>query len=773
MNGYQQQGLRLIVRGVVQGVGFRPFVYRLAGRCQLCGSVSNCGEGVEIRLQGSRHKLALFVEALQAESPVLASIDSVEQSTVAVDSRCDSFEISVSNNGQNSSALIPPDVRICDDCLSEILSPADRRYGYPFTNCTNCGPRFTIVQSIPYDRPMTSMRDFAMCSSCQAEYDDPLDRRFHAQPNGCSSCGPQLSFHEGDGSVKKGCDPLAESVQRLLRGEILGLRGLGGFHLVVDGENSEAIARLRRKKNRKLKPLAVMVKDLERAAELCCLSSVERTLFHGPQCPIVLLPLQPDIDLPENLAPGMGELGVVLPYTGHHFLLFADPDCPHLLVMTSGNRSGEPICTGNEDGLLKLSGIADCFLLHNRDIVSRVDDSVARVMDGKARLLRRARGYVPKGLKLPWKLPPLLGCGAHLKSTVCVASGNTAWLSQHIGDLSGPESLEFYEETIGHVERIVEIEPEIAVCDLHPDYLSSRYAEQSGLPLYRVQHHHAHVAAVMAENGLDEEVIGVVLDGAGFGPDNTIWGGELLVATPTHYQRVGHLEQLPLPGGDAAAEAPWRMGMALLFHCLAEELDDTVVEEFFPQIDISKHRILLQMMEEGFNTPLTSSGGRLFDGVASLLGLCCFSDFEGQAAMELEALAARAGGDELPSFPIRLEEQKGCRVLSCGPMVSSLIGELRQGTDRGLLALAFHQWLCRGFAKLVLAEHQKSSRTVVLGGGCFQNKILFETLTDTLRGAGLDVVSGGEVPINDGGLSLGQAVIGGLLHVSGSTHAGD
>lgn len=771
------EGLAITVRGTVQGVGFRPFVYRLARRLGVAGTITNTGEGVLIQAEAPQERLEAFVSALTTEAPPLSRILSLQQTPfVALQPRLD-FSILTSSGTGSSQALIPPDVALCVDCSRELFDPADRRHGYPFINCTNCGPRFSIVATIPYDRPGTSMRSFPLCADCRAEYDDPCDRRFHAQPNACPVCGPSLSWHDSSGSVLTTPEVLAAAVAVLVSGGIVALRGLGGFHLAVDAASTEAVTRLRRRKKRPSKSLAVMGVDLACLREVCDLDSLSEELLLGLQRPIVLAPGKRDRGLASNLAPGVSELGVMLPYTPLHELLFRTSGCPEILVMTSGNRSGEPICAGNDEARVRLAGIADGFLLHDREIVNRVDDSVVRVMNGRAHLIRRARGYVPEPVVLPWNLPPLLACGGGLKSTFCLAAGQAAQVSQHIGDLDCLEVLDFYQESIAHQQRLLRIEPECVVCDLHPDYLSSRYGQDLGLPLYRVQHHHAHVVAVMAEHGLDRTVVGVALDGTGYGPDKTIWGGEILLTNPGDYQRLASFDLLSLPGGDAAVTAPWRMGLAALIHAFGPGGMDAALVPALQQVENDQLRVVETMIAQGLNTPLTSSCGRLFDAVAALLGLRLFVDYEGQAAMELEALARQAQdrvvAEELPVWPVDLRQDEGLLRIGLAGMIRQLSEQVRGGMAPGLLALAFHQWLIASVVQAVLAGMPRDQeRIVVLAGGCLQNRLLLEGLTAALEQENFQVYTGQRIPVNDGGLSLGQAVIGGLRHVSGRTDAG-
>ncbi|MFZ5759900.1 MAG: carbamoyltransferase HypF [Thermodesulfobacteriota bacterium] len=770
---HDKQGVELTVTGVVQGVGFRPFVHRLAEKMGLTGSVANSGRGVVIRLAPPLSScFSLFVERLCHELPPLARIESISEKWIPWQGPQQGFHILASADHDRISAMIPPDAAVCADCLAELSDPADRRHCYPFINCTNCGPRFSIIESVPYDRPQTSMKGFAMCPACAAEYHDPADRRFHAQPNACHECGPQLSWHDGAGLLITGKEPLTEAARALRQGKIVAVRGLGGFHLAVDAANEEAVRALRERKKRKTKPLAVMVADLATARAMCHPSFDEEAALSCWRRPIVLLRRAGGSHLASSLAPGINRLGVMLPYTPFHHLLFSEQDCPAVLVMTSGNRGGEPICIASEEAMDRLAGIADFFLLHNRDIVNRVDDSVVRVVAGKTVVLRRSRGYVPEAVRLPQDIDALLACGAELKNTFCLAQGGRAVLSQHVGDLVGPETLNFFQESIANMKNLLDILPKAAVCDLHPDYLSSRHAAGLDLPLYRVQHHHAHAAAVMAEHGLDEEVIAVIMDGSGFGPDNTVWGGEILLTGLSSYKRLGRLEQLLMPGGDAAAREPWRMGLAALWQAWGPDgFGRAVVDTPLAGLDGDKQEIIRQMMAAKVNSPATSSCGRLFDAVASLLAVRQVVDYEGQAAMELESLAdeAGSGGEELLAadalrFPVILEEKPELMVIRSSAMIRALVDALGRGVDRARLARLFHHWLIEAVSGAVIRlTEREGRRRVVLGGGCMQNGLLLAGLTGRLEQAGFAVYCGEKVPVNDGGIALGQAMIGGLL----------
>jgi len=715
---------RVRVGGIVQGVGFRPFVYGLAHRLALTGWVRNDGRGVLIEVQGG--DLDRFTAALQAEAPPLAKIDRVAFDDIAEAAEERGFVIDLSQGGEVLTA-IGPDTALCDDCLADILDPQNRRAGYPFVTCTHCGPRYTITAKLPYDRPNTSMAGFAQCSDCLAEYNEPTDRRFHAQPNACPVCGPRMSMET------------VEIVQRLKAGEVLAIKGLGGFHLACDARNGDAVAALRDRKDREEKPFAVMVADLETARGLVKMGETEEVLLTGRERPIVLMRKRPNNGLFEGIAPGLQWLGVMLPYTPLHHLIFAE--APEIaLVMTSANPGGEPLVIGNDEARQRLEGIADAVADHDRDILVRTDDSVLRVIDGAPTFIRRARGYVPVAIKLPSAAPPILAVGGHLKNTVCVTRGDQAFLSQHIGDLDTPKGLVFFEETVTHLLHILEVEPELVAHDLHPDFHATRFAESLGKETVPVQHHHAHGAAVMAERGLEEPVLALCLDGFGLGGDGGAWGGELLRIDPQGYERLGHLAPLKQPGGDLAAREPWRMGAAAL-HALGD--DGRIVEKYN---EFNESRLIAQIMDKGLNSPETSSCGRLFDAACGLLGVKPKASFEGQAPMLVEGMVTGPqvleGGWEIDAG-----------VLSLMPTLAVLADcEETDGANlfHGTLIAALTDWVAR-------ASSETDIKTVVLSGGCFLNAILVEGLLAALRERGLAAVIPRQAPPNDGGLSLGQA----------------
>ena len=781
----ETKGVELHIQGIVQGVGFRPFIYNLANQLEISGTVSNTSAGVFIQAAAEQKILDSFISTIRADAPPLAEILSIDVQPFDPQKIKDSgFVINKSSANATASTAIPPDIALCNDCLQELLSTSDRRHGYPFINCTNCGPRFTIVETIPYDRSKTSMRVFPMCAACQKEYENPADRRFHAQPNACGECGPHLSWHDRDGKQLTCDDPVNAAISALNSGKIVAIRGLGGFHLAADACNEDSIDLLRQRKNRPTKPLAIMVKDLDAAATFCHLSELEKESLTSPQHPIVLLSKKEDSLIAANLCPGVGDIGVMLPYTPLHHLLFNSRECPEALVMTSGNFSGHPICIANDDALTHLHDIADYFLLHNREILTRVDDSVTKKLHNSMRLFRRARGFTPSPVVLAHQLPPILGCGGGLKSTFSLARNNLAFVSQHIGDLFNVESFEFYTEQIQHHKQVFEIEPEAYVRDLHPDYLSSRFADESKMDVYKVQHHHAHAAAVMAEHHIDDPVLAIVLDGTGYGTDGAIWGGEILLSRLDGFERLGHLQYLPLPGGDRAAEEPWRMAISALYQLYGRDcLKEAHLPELLRTVSASQREILVDMVENGFNSPPTSSCGRLFDAVAALLGLRLRSDYEGHAAMELETLAGRSIASDwrkeldilmsVEQSPFLSLEAGKWEIIS-GEFVKMVVDKTAKGFSASRVALDFHTELICAISKLsIKLAGQYNLEKIVLSGGCMQNRLLMEGLFYLLAKAGLQVHTGVKIPVNDGGISFGQILIGGVQHVSRNSHAGN
>jgi hydrogenase maturation protein HypF len=767
---------RLTVKGIVQGVGFRPFVYALAQHLHLAGFVRNDSRGVTIEIEGPAEALTQFRERLQREAPPLARIESVTVEPLPLRQET-TFVIAESRESSERAALISPDMATCSDCLRELCDPEDRRYRYPFINCTNCGPRFTIIQDVPYDREQTTMRVFAMCPACRAEYENPANRRFHAQPNACPQCGPQVRLElwaEGElvlsasGAEVKETTPIEQVAQQLVRGAILAIKGLGGYHLACDALNAVAVQRLRRRKHREAKPFALMVPDLETARRLCFVSEGEAALLQSPRRPIVLLEQRPACPVAPEVAPGYRTLGLMLPYTPlHHLLLQAfaqliPADRPPVLVMTSGNRSEEPIAYRDDEARQRLAGIADGMLSHNRVIHMRCDDSVTRLVAGGEQLFRRSRGYVPEPITLAFELPrPLLACGGHLKNTFCLGKGRQAFVGPHIGDLENLETLASFREGIRHFQRLFDIVPEVVAYDLHPDYLATRYALDSDIEQrIGVQHHHAHIASVLAEHGLNGPVIGIAADGTGYGTDGAMWGGEILLADLCGFERLAHLAYVPLPGGEQAVRQPWRMAAVYLARAYGERFL-TLDIPLTRRLDRSTWRILTQMIERGLNSPLTSSLGRLFDAVAAILGLRDEVLYEGQAAIELEMLASSVPPDEQPPYPYALlRSGQGPLQIDVSPLLTALVEDLQHGYERARLARRFHRSLVVMFSDLCqrIREHTGLSQ-VALSGGVFQNRLLLETLVAELEASGFAVYLNRRVPPNDGGLSLGQLAV--------------
>jgi hydrogenase maturation protein HypF len=771
----EAQRLRLEIGGAVQGVGFRPFVYRLARALDLTGWVLNDSRGVFIEVEGERSRLESFRERLADEKPPRAVVLSVSSEWLSPASFSD-FVIRSSDEAGAPTAVILPDVATCSDCLAEVLDSADRRYRYPFTNCTNCGPRFTIVEALPYDRPNTTMRRFELCPECRSEYDEPLDRRFHAQPNACPACGPRLALCDSRGKiVGEGNEALTGAVRQLEGGRIVALKGIGGFLLLVDATNGPAVATLRRRKQRYEKPLALMVRDLQQAADLCRLEAETTEVLSSPEAPIVLLERLEGGTVAEEVAPGNPYLGIMLPYSPLHHLLLQE--CGSPLVATSGNLSDEPICIDNREALERLGGIADSFLLHDRPIARHVDDSVLHLVEGRSQPLRRARGWAPLPVVLAHSIPTILAVGGHLKNTAALSLDDKVFLSQHIGDMETPQAHAAFERVIADFLGLYDASPVALARDLHPDYPSSQWVERlaeveegweaslSGLPVITVQHHHAHLAACLAEHGCDGEALGVTWDGTGYGPDSTVWGGEFLVGNAGGYGRVATLRSFRLPGGEAAVKEPRRSALAVLWEIWGEQVLDR--EELTPvgSFTSGELRLLARMLARGLHSPRTTSAGRLFDAVASLLDLRHRVAFEGQAAMALEFICDR---DERGAYPLPLcqnpsEEANGSRnperaryVLDWQPLLEELLADSRRGVGAGIIAARFHNALVEG---IVRVAEEAGQRQVALTGGCFQNRLLSERAMSRLAAAGFEVLVHRQVPANDGGLSLGQITV--------------
>ncbi|MDQ6750354.1 MAG: carbamoyltransferase HypF [Actinomycetota bacterium] len=752
--------VRARVEGTVQGVGFRPFVYRLASELDLAGFVLNDTRGVLLEVEGADSAVERFLERLVAEPPPLARIERVRPEELAAEG-APGFEIVHSDATGEASAPVSPDSATCADCLAELRDPADRRHRYPFINCTNCGPRFTIVRGVPYDRPLTTMAGFELCERCRAEYEDPLDRRFHAQPNACPDCGPTARLIDSGGTVLEaaGGDAVRGAAEALVSGRIVAVKGLGGYHLACRADDETAVAALRARKHREDKPFALMAPDLEFARGLVDLTDGEVAVLTGPERPIVVARGREDARVADAVAPRSHDLGVMLPYTPLHHLLLADAGTT--LVMTSANLSDEPIAYRDDDARSRLGAIADLFLLHDRPIHMRTDDSVVRAASagrGEPMLLRRSRGYVPAHIGLPVAASrPSLACGAELKSTFCLAKGERAWVGHHIGDLQNFETLQSFAEGIAHFEALFAVAPEVVAHDLHPDYLSTRYAlEREGVDHVGVQHHHAHLAACLAEHGETGPAVGAIYDGTGYGLDGTVWGGELLVGGLDGFERAGSLRPVRLPGGDRAVREPWRMACAWLADALGEELPARPAA-LAEAVDELRWRQIASLAHSGLAAPVTTSAGRLFDAVAALCGIRAVVNYEGQAAIELEAAADPL---ERGAYPIALVEATDRLILDPREAVAGVAREVAAGEPVAAIAARFHHGMADATARACaeLAE-SRGLDTVVLSGGVFQNRLLLERTTTRLEEASLRVLRPVRLPANDGGIAYGQAAV--------------
>ncbi len=760
---------RVRVTGVVQGVGFRPYVYRLAGELGLSGWVLNDSRGVILEVEGDPTAVDAFLTRLAPEAPPLAVIDSVHSSDRRpVESAAERiFEIRESAGGGDAEAPVSADSATCPDCLRELVDPGNRRYRYPFTNCTNCGPRFTIVRGVPYDRPLTSMSEFPMCEACEAEYDDPGDRRFHAQPNACPVCGPSVLLEPAPSDSGQP-DPIQAAAAALADGEILAVKGIGGYHLACRADDEQVVSRLRSRKHREDRPFALMVASEQAAAHLVTLSSPERALLCSPARPIVLACRVTGAGVAASVAPGVGELGVMLPYSPLHFLLLHDLLALGVpaLVLTSGNLSDEPIAFHDDDAAQRLSPIADRFLLHDRPIVTRTDDSVLRVVAGgpapspRTVMIRRSRGYTPAALPLLGGTPRhILGCGGELKSTFCVAKGNRAWVSHHIGDLQNYETLASFQEGVAHFERLFAVTPEVLAYDLHPEYLSTKYAfEQDEVQLIGVQHHHAHLAACLAEHEHEGPAVGAIFDGTGYGTDGTIWGGEILVGDAAGFERVGKLMPVRLPGGERAIREPWRMACAWLA-ASSDEVPEIPVT-LAGRVDERAWSLVARLARAGLNSPLTTSMGRLFDGVAALCGVRPEVSYEGQAAIEFEAACGGGALEEPNGYPLALVSGRDGFRLDPRPMLGEVLEDLAAGVSVRTIAGRVHAAVADATVRACArAAVEAGVDTVVLSGGVFQNRRLLEGCLAGLRDTGLRVLVPELLPIGDGGIAFGQVVV--------------
>ena len=752
----ENSALRIFVKGIVQGVGFRPFIYNLAKKHQLNGWVRNTSSGVEIEVLGSNQQLDTFLNSIKQNAPPLSRIDRIETNFIKVFVAND-FQILSSQANPEDFMPISPDMSICQDCYHELFDPTNPRFRYPFINCTNCGPRFTIIKDIPYDRPKTTMEEFSMCTYCSSEYLDPTNRRFHAQPVACPNCGPEVHLIQNGETVAEKELAIEKARQVLKNGGILAIKGLGGYHLACDASNFEAVHNLRLRKKRSDKPFALMAFDLDLIKKQCEVNSDEQDLLQSQQRPVVLLEKKPTSNIVDEVAPHQNTFGFMLPYTPLHCLLLQPADqFPEIFIMTSGNISEEPIAYQDQDALNRLSEIADAYLVHNRPIHMRIDDSVTRIIRSKPYFLRRSRGYAPDSIQLPFASVDSLATGAELKNTFCLAREKYAFLSHHIGDLENMETLTSYEEGIDHFEKLFRIKPKLLACDLHPDYLSTRYAiersERENLPLVYVQHHHAHLAAVLADNQWDSEgsVIGLCYDGTGYGSDGTIWGGEVLVGNYQNYQRRFHLKYTPLPGGDLAVRTPARMALS---HLWTSNIPWDLVYPCVSSLCMEERTVIRLQLEKNLNAPKTSSMGRLFDAAASIIGSRQKVNYEGQAAIEMEAFVDK---NERGSYPILLLDN----IIDPTPLWHAMIEDLLSGMSKEIMAARFHNsisdislTICKTIRK------QTGENSVALSGGVWQNKVLLLNTIQKLNEENFQVLYHQIIPPNDGGIALGQICI--------------
>jgi len=750
----------IIIKGIVQGVGFRPFIHKLVQNYNLSGWVLNSNQGVEIEVEGKTEEIDSFVSNIKKKLPPLARIEKIEVNQLPL---IGYKEFSIKKSivkEENSFVLVSPDISICEDCLQELFDTHNRRFRYPFINCTNCGPRFSIIKDIPYDRKKTTMNNFKMCSLCQGEYENIENRRYHAQPNACADCGPQVSLYQNKIKLE-GIDPIEKAVKLLKEGKIGAIKGLGGFHLACDATNNKAVARLRRLKNREAKPFAIMSFNLEKIMQYCKLGEKEKEWLVNRARPIVLLQKKVDSLISPLAAPRNNYLGVMLPYTPLHYLLLKDNFTA--LIMTSGNNTDQPIIGDNLEALEKLDGIVDFFLSYNRDIFNRCDDSVIKIINDNKVFFRKSRGFVPHPIILDFKLKEVLALGGELKNTISFSKENYIFLSQYLGDLKSVETLEFFKESIKSFKKMFRANPEIIACDLHPDYLSTQYAEEikvkEGLKVVKIQHHHAHIVSCMAENNVKEKVIGVAYDGTGYGDDGNIWGGEFLLCDLKKYSRVGHLKYFPLPGGDKAIVEPWRMAYSYLYSIYGGPKAKTLDIDFNRRMDYDKLSIIEKMIDKNINSPLTSSCGRLFDAASSLIGIRDEISYEGQAAMELESFCA-PGITERYKFSIYKEEEKF--IIDPQEIFIDIIKDLKEGIDKKVMAAKFHNTVAE-FTVDLCGRIRKDTgiNEIALSGGVFQNKYLTEKVVFLLEDKGFKVYIQRKVPPNDGGISLGQAVVAG------------
>ena len=744
--------------GIVQGVGFRPFIFKLAKKHKLKGFVKNSSFGVEIESEGDKKNIAEFLKNIKKNAPPLSIITKISSKKIDF-KNYKKFSILLSQKNAVQKTLISYDVAICNDCLKDIFQKKNRRFLYPFTNCTNCGPRYSIIEEIPYDRKNTSMKHFKMCKKCQKEYDNQENRRFHAQPNACEKCGPSVSLFSNNEKKIKTDNPIKKCAELLKKGKIIAIKGLGGFHLAVDATNNKAVQRIREKKNRKTKPLALMFKDIKTIKEFVFVNKDDEKFLTSTQKPIILLRkknsfISPSHSLSQAISPNNKYLGVMIAYTPLHQILFWYN--LKALVMTSGNKKDEPIVIDNDESFKTLKNIADYFLIHNRDIYIRSDDSIVRTINKKSMFLRRARGYVPVPIFLKKKHPTILALGGELKNTICFLKDRSAFLSQHIGDIENIKSFEFFKETISHMKKVIDIKPNIIAFDKHPDYLSRRYAlKQKDKKLVEVQHHHAHIVSCMAENNIEGEVIGVAYDGTGFGEDGNTWGGEILITNEKKFLRKAHLNYMAMIGGDMAAKEPYRMAFALLYDAFGKDFLNMDIP-FLKNMDKTKQNFFLKMVQKKINTPLTSGMGRLFDGVSSLLNIIHINTFEGEAPMSIEMIAKKS---EKGFYRYEFKNGKTI-IIKTAPIIKGIIKDILNGEKNNVISAKFHNTIVNFTLSLCLKIRKETSlNRVVLSGGVFQNIHLLKLFLEKLKKENFKLFFHTKVPTNDGGLSLGQSII--------------
>lgn len=760
--------MRINVTGIVQGACFRPFIFNLAKSLGLNGYVLNSSDGVVIEIEGDN--VTDFMERMQTSLPPLSEIRSLKAESLQPVGYTD-FAIKESPAEEGRSALIPPDVSICPHCLSELFNPKDRRFLYPFINCANCGPRYTIIQNMPYERPKTTMAKFPMCVTCGVEYYDQTNRRFHAQPNACPECGPSITFTKRNGEIlfeKK--EAMESAIIAIKNGAIAAIKGLGGFHLCCDAMNDKAVKKLREKKIKSGNPFALMAADTDIIKTFCIVSEPDEKALRSKERPILLMPRLPQSGISGAVSLNNNYIGAMLPYTPLHYLLFYSPVSSQsflmpnfdALVMTSGNLSEEPIAIDNSEAVERLSDIADYFLLHNMDIYMRVDDSVARNFKGKARMIRRARGYVPAPIDLGRDMPEVIACGGELNNTLCLTKERYAIMSQHIGNMENYDVLSFFEETLKNLKRSLRVEPKIIAYDLHPEYLSTKYAlNQKGMEAVCIQHHHAHIASCMAENGIEEKIIGIAFDSAGYGTDGNIWGGEFLIADFNNFERAGHFQYIPMPGGDKAIKEPWRIGVSYLYRILGDR--SSVIDAFkkreggISRIQEKEIEIVIKMIENGINSPLTSSAGMLFDAVSSIIGIKDEIAFEGEAAIKMEMKAERKCRG---IYPYEINSENDIMLIDASLIIAGVLKDIFLNMPRSLISVKFHNTIAEIILDVCCKIREETGLNITaLSGAVFQNMLMLDKAVRGLEDKGFKVITHSRVPANDGGISLGQAVI--------------